>query len=45
VLVKRVEIGDDRIYTYEVRAGAGLLLYTIGFAPDGKVSILGVSEK
>ena len=45
VLVKRVEIGDDRIYTYEVRAGAGLLLYTIGIAPDGKVSILGVSEK
>jgi hypothetical protein len=23
VLVKRVEIGDDRIYTYEVHAGAG----------------------
>ncbi len=45
VLVKRVEIGDDRIYTYEVNAGAGVLLYTVGFAPDGKVSILSVTEK
>jgi len=45
VLVKRVEIGDDRIYTYEVPAGAQRLLYTVGFAPDGKVSILTVSEQ
>ena len=45
VLVKRVEIGDDRIYTYEVKGGASVLLYTVGFAPDGKVSILSVTEK
>jgi CubicO group peptidase (beta-lactamase class C family) len=45
VLVKRVEMGDDRISTYEVKAGARMLLYTIGFAPDGKVSILSVTEK
>jgi len=45
VLVKRVEIGDDRIYTYEVNAAAGVLLYTVGFAPDGKVSILSVTGK
>ena len=45
VLVKRVEIGDDRIYTYEVNGGASVLLYTVGFAPDGKVSILSVTEK
>jgi CubicO group peptidase (beta-lactamase class C family) len=45
VLVKRVESGDDRIYTYEVNAGARVLLYTVGFAPDGKVSLLNVTEK
>jgi CubicO group peptidase (beta-lactamase class C family) len=45
VLVKRVESGDDRIYTYEVNAGARVLLYTVGFAPDGKVSVLNVTEK
>lgn len=45
VLVKREDVGDDRISTYEVRAGAQVLLYTIGFAPDGKVSILSVTEK
>lgn len=45
VLVKREDVGDDRISTYEVGAGARMLLYTIGFAPDGKVSILSVTEK
>jgi hypothetical protein len=45
VLVKRVEIGDDHVYTYDVNAGASALLYTIGFAPDGKVSYLDIKEK
>jgi hypothetical protein len=45
VLVKRVEVGNDRVSTYEVNAGAKVLLYTVGFAPDGKVSIFNVTEK
>jgi CubicO group peptidase (beta-lactamase class C family) len=45
VLVKRVELGDDRVSTYEVNAGPRVLVYSIGFAPDGKVSILSVTEK
>jgi CubicO group peptidase (beta-lactamase class C family) len=45
VLVKRVDVGDDKVSTYQVKAGDKVLLYTVGLAPDGKVSILSVSEK
>jgi hypothetical protein len=42
VLVKRVEIGDDRIYA---SVNAGEKVCCTQASPDGKVSILGVNEK
>jgi hypothetical protein len=38
VLMERRELGDDRIYTYELTFGEGTMLARIGLAPDGKVS-------
>lgn len=38
VLVERTERGDDRIFTYEVQFQDRVMYYTVGIAPDNRVS-------
>ena len=38
VLIERRDLGDDRIYAYEVTFGERVMLARIGLAPDDKVS-------
>jgi hypothetical protein len=44
-LYERRELGDDRIYLYEVAYGAKVFRVTLGLAPDGKVSAFGLRRK
>ncbi|HYO58063.1 serine hydrolase domain-containing protein [Archangium sp.] len=45
VLVQRLTRGDDRLYTYEVPFGTRTWLYTVGLAPDDRLSLLRLREK
>ena len=45
VLLGRTELGDDRIYTYEMTFGAKPYLVRVGFAPDERVSTFSLREK
>jgi CubicO group peptidase (beta-lactamase class C family) len=45
VLVRRHPQGDDRLYTYEVLFGTRAFLYTVGLAPDDRLSLLSLREK
>jgi len=45
VLVERVERGDDRIFTYEVAFGSSVMYYTVGLAPDDRVSLFQLRAK
>jgi CubicO group peptidase (beta-lactamase class C family) len=45
VLVKRNDLGDDRVYTYEVRFGARTMYYTVALAPDDKIAQFSLREK
>jgi CubicO group peptidase (beta-lactamase class C family) len=38
VLVSKVELGDDRVFTYEVSFGSRTMYYKVGLAPNGQVS-------
>ena len=38
VLVQRMELGDDRVYVYEVAFGARTMYYRVALAPDNRVS-------
>src|SRR5262245_5374998 len=44
-LLARRELGDDRVYDYEVALGQKRLLATLGLAPDGKVSLLEIRPR
>jgi|SoiMethySBSTD1v2_1073268.scaffolds.fasta_scaffold26718_3 CubicO group peptidase (beta-lactamase class C family) len=44
-LYERRELGDDRIYLYEVAYGAKVFRVTLGLAPDDKVSTFGLRRK
>jgi CubicO group peptidase (beta-lactamase class C family) len=44
-LVQRQEIGDDRIYTYELAFPAGTWIARMGLAPDGRVSVFSLGRK
>jgi len=41
-LFERNELGDDRIYLYEVRYGPKVFRVNLGLAPDDKVSVFSV---
>ncbi len=45
VLERREERGDNRIYTYAVPFGARVMRYSVGLAPDGRISQFGLAEK
>jgi CubicO group peptidase (beta-lactamase class C family) len=45
VLVKRNDLGDDRVYTYEIAFGARTMYYTVALAPDDKISQFSLREK
>jgi CubicO group peptidase (beta-lactamase class C family) len=45
VLVDRTELGDDRIYTYELTIGQRTYLARLGLAPDDRVSVFSLREK
>jgi N-acyl-D-amino-acid deacylase len=45
VLVERVDLGDDRIYTYQVTFASGVRYVRVGFAPDWKVSTFGIRAR
>ncbi len=45
VLVRRREIGDDRIYTYELAFGDQAYYATLGLAPDDRVSQFSLRPK
>jgi N-acyl-D-amino-acid deacylase len=42
VLLERRELGDDRVYTYDVTFAAGKRVVRVALAPDGKVSGFGM---
>lgn len=44
-LVQRQEVGDDRIYAYEVTFPAGTWIVRMGLAPDGRVSAFSMGPK
>jgi CubicO group peptidase (beta-lactamase class C family) len=44
-LVRRTDLGDDRIYVYEMRFTDRTMYYTVGLAPDDKVSQFQLREK
>ncbi|TQF11044.1 beta-lactamase family protein [Myxococcus llanfairpwllgwyngyllgogerychwyrndrobwllllantysiliogogogochensis] len=45
VLAQREVVGDDRVYTYLVRFGADTHVYRVALIPDGRVTVLSVSER
>jgi CubicO group peptidase (beta-lactamase class C family) len=45
VLVERTELGDDRVYLYEVTFGDRTMYYKVALAPDGRVSQFQLREK
>jgi CubicO group peptidase (beta-lactamase class C family) len=44
-LFERDELGDDRIYRYEVRYGDKVFRVTLGLAPDDKVSVFSLQKR
>ncbi len=44
-LFERNELGDDRMYLYEVRYGPKVFRVNLGLAPDDKVSVFSLSRK
>jgi CubicO group peptidase (beta-lactamase class C family) len=44
-LLRREELGDDAVYTFDARYAAATFGVTLGLAPDGKVSAFGVWKK
>lgn len=44
-LLQRKELGDDRVYTYELDSATESLIVTLGLAADGKVSIFSIRPK
>ena len=44
-LVKRNDLGDDRVYTYQVAFAARTMYYTVALAPDDKVSQFSLREQ
>ena len=45
VLVERNDLGDDRVYTYQVVFGARTMYYTVALAPDDKIALFSLREK
>jgi len=45
VLVRRNDLGDDRVYTYEIAFGARTMYYTVALAPDDKIAQFSLREK
>jgi len=45
ILVRRNDLGDDRVYTYEIAFGARTIYYTVALAPDGKIAQFLLREK
>ena len=45
VLVRRNDLGDDRVYTYEIAFGARIMYYTVALAPDDKIAQFSLREK
>jgi len=44
-LFERNELGDDRIYLYEVRYGPKVFRVTLGLAPDDRVSVFSLRRR
>jgi len=44
-LFERNELGDDRMYLYEVRYGPKVFRVTLGLAPDDKVSVFSLRSR
>jgi CubicO group peptidase (beta-lactamase class C family) len=44
-LFRRTELGDDRIYLYEVHYGQKVFRVTLGLAPDDKVSVFSLRPR
>jgi CubicO group peptidase (beta-lactamase class C family) len=44
-LLERKVLGDDRVYTYELRYAAESLIVSVGLAPDGKLSLFSIRSK
>ena len=44
-LLERKELGDDRVYTYELGSATESLIVTLGLAADGKVSLFSIRPK
>jgi hypothetical protein len=44
-LLQRKELGDDRVYTYEIGSATESLIVTLGLAADGKVSLFSIRPK
>jgi CubicO group peptidase (beta-lactamase class C family) len=45
ILVRRNDLGDDRVYTYEIAFGPRAMYYTVALAPDGKIAQFSLREK
>ncbi len=45
LLVQRREIGDDRVYRYELTFGERTYVANLGLAPDDRVSLFSLAEK
>jgi CubicO group peptidase (beta-lactamase class C family) len=45
VLVKRNDLGDDRVYTYEIAFGTRTMYYSVALAPDDKIAQFSLREK
>ena len=44
-LLERREVGDDRVYRYQVAYAAKTLRVTLGLAPDDKISVFAIRSK
>ena len=44
LLVRRDEVGDDRVFTYEVTFGSGVMHYIVALAPDDRVARFELTE-
>jgi CubicO group peptidase (beta-lactamase class C family) len=45
LLLQRKELGDDRIYTYELKYGTGSLIVTLGLATDKRLTLFTIRPK
>jgi CubicO group peptidase (beta-lactamase class C family) len=45
VLVERTELGDDRMYRYEMLFGDQTLYYSVGLAPDDRITEMSLSKE